>query len=129
MAEFIGEQVGALEGIALPLLIAIVALTVVFLTEITSNTATAAAFVPIVGGVAVGIGLGHMELVIPATLAATFAFMLPVATPPNAIVYGSGHITIGQMTRAGVWLNIIGIVLVTFAMYAIALPVFGLELF
>jgi solute carrier family 13 (sodium-dependent dicarboxylate transporter), member 2/3/5 len=128
VAEFIGEQVGALEGIALPLLIAIVALTVVFLTEITSNTATAAAFVPIVGGVAVGIGLGHVELVIPATLAATFAFMLPVATPPNAIVFGSGHITIGQMTRAGVWLNIIGIVLITVAMYAIALPVFGLEL-
>ena len=88
-------------------------LGVIFLTEMTSNTATAAAFLPIIGAVALGMGVDVQLLVIPVALAATCAFMLPVATPPNAIAYGSGYITIAQMVKAGVWLNIIGIVLIT----------------
>lgn len=104
------------------LLVAVVAIIVIFLTELTSNTATTAAVVPIVGGVAVGLGYGPMVLVVPAALAATCAFMLPVATPPNAIVFGSGHITIQQMARTGVILNTIGIVLITLVMIALAGP-------
>jgi sodium-dependent dicarboxylate transporter 2/3/5 len=86
---------------------------VIFLTELTSNTATAATFLPILGGVAVGIGIDPLLLCIPAAMAASCAFMMPVATPPNAIVYGSGHVRIGQMVRGGFVLNIVGIVLVT----------------
>ncbi len=128
VATFIGETVAGLGWIALPALVAVIAVTIVLLTEITSNTATAAVFIPILGGVAAGLGLGPAELVIPATLAATFAFMLPVATPPNAIVFGSGHITIGQMARAGVWLNLVGVVLNVLAVYTLAVLILGLQL-
>lgn len=96
----------------------LVAIAVVLLTELTSNTATAAALLPIFGGVALGLNLDPMLFVIPAALAASCAFMLPVATPPNAIVFGSGYVTIGQMVKAGVWLNIITIILITAAVYA-----------
>lgn len=86
---------------------------VLFLTEVTSNTATAATFIPVLGGVAIGIGADSMTLLIPAALAATCAFMLPVGTPPNAIVFGSGVVTIGQMARGGLLLNVVGVVLIT----------------
>jgi solute carrier family 13 (sodium-dependent dicarboxylate transporter), member 2/3/5 len=96
--------------------LAIVAV-IVMLTELTSNTATAAAFLPVVASVAVGIGQNPLLLVIPATLAASCAFMLPVATPPNAIVYGSSFVTIPQMARAGLVLNLLCILLVTLLAY------------
>ena len=72
----------------------------------TSNTATTATFLPIFAAAADGLGMAPMELLVPVTLAASCAFMMPVATPPNAIVFGSGEITIPQMCRAGIWLNI-----------------------
>ena len=84
------------------------------------------------GGVAVGIGLtangeaNVLLLTIPVALAATCAFMLPVATPPNAIAFGSGYVKIGEMMKGGIWLNIIGCVLITLTTYFIAIPVFGL---
>lgn len=120
----------------LPTLLIVVAITalIIFLTELTSNTATAAAFLPIIGGVAVGIGLTDgapqnvMLLTIPVALAATCAFMLPVATPPNAIAFGSGYVKIGEMVKGGLWLNLIGVVLITITTYALAVPVFGLVL-
>lgn len=86
------------------------------------------------GGVATGIGItadnpmNVMLLVVPVALAATFAFMLPVATPPNAVAYGSGYIKIGDMAKTGLWLNLGGIVLITLAVYFIGVPVFGLTL-
>ena len=125
---FIGEQVQALGGLPSLLLIAFVAAIVIFLTELTSNTATTAAVVPILGGVATGLGYGPMVLVVPAALAATCAFMLPVATPPNAIVFGSGHITIQQMARIGIILNLIGIGLITLVMMLLAGPLLGVDL-
>jgi sodium-dependent dicarboxylate transporter 2/3/5 len=124
---FIGEQVQALGGLPTVVLIFAVVLIVIFLTELTSNTATTAAVVPILGGVATGLGYGPMVLVVPAALAATCAFMLPVATPPNAIVFGSGHITIQQMARIGIILNLIGLVLITIVMIALAGPVLGVS--
>ncbi len=117
---WIGDQFGGLAGIPIILFVVAVTAAVIFLTELTSNTATAAALLPIFGGVAVGVDLDPLLLVVPAALAASCAFMLPVATPPNAIVFGSGHVTILQMVRAGVWLNIIAIILITIVMYAIA---------
>lgn len=113
LSLWIGEQAGGLAGLPTIVIVAAVTALVIFLTEMTSNTATAAAFLPIIGGVAIGMGVDVQLLVIPVALAATCAFMLPVATPPNAIAYGSGYIKIGQMIKAGIWLNIIAIILIT----------------
>ena len=121
--EWIGQQVGALGGLPVVVLLMVVAAAVVFLTELTSNTATAATFLPILGGVALGLDLAPQSLVVPAALAATCAFMMPVATPPNAIVFGSGHITIPQMVRVGWWLNVAAIALITGATYLLAATV------
>ncbi|WIM71120.1 SLC13 family permease [Corynebacterium suedekumii] len=132
LSLWIGEQAKALEVLPIFLLMGAVALLVLVLTEFTSNTATAATFLPIMGGVAVGIGLtGATEmnvllLTIPVALSATCAFMLPVATLPNAIAYGSGYVKIGDMIKGGIWLNLIAVVLITLAAYFIAVPVFGL---
>lgn len=134
LSLWIGEMAKGLGGLPTILLIASVALLVLFLTEITSNTATAATFLPIMGGVAVGIGLTEngdinvLLLTIPVALAATCAFMLPVATPPNAIAYGSGYVKIGGMIKGGIGLNLIGCVLITITVYLLAVPVFGLVL-
>src|SRR5699024_4433622 len=99
---------------------------ILFLTELTSNTATAATFLPVATAVAAGIGIDPMLLAIPVAIAATCAFMLPVATPPNAIAYGSGYGSIPQMARAGIWLNLIGIVLIIMATLTLAVWVFYL---
>ncbi|AYD90627.1 DASS family sodium-coupled anion symporter [Actinomyces lilanjuaniae] len=134
LSIWIGEQARGLEVLPTVLFVAAVALLVIVLTELTSNTATAAAFLPIMGGVAVGIGLTQQEpanvllLTAPVALSATFAFMLPVATPPNAVAYGSGYVRLADMVRSGVWLNIIGMVLVTLAVMGLVVPVFGLSL-
>ncbi|NLT27055.1 MAG: DASS family sodium-coupled anion symporter [Microbacteriaceae bacterium] len=128
LTEAIGEVVGGLEVLPTILIIAAFAAAILFLTELTSNTATAATFIPVAAGVAMGMGIDPLLLTAPVALAATCAFMLPVATPPNAVAYGSGYVTIGQMVRGGVWLNIIGIILITIAAYALLVPVFGLAL-
>ncbi len=134
LSLWIGEKAKGLGSLPMIVLIAAVALLILFLTEITSNTATAATFLPIMGGVAVGIGLTEagdanvLLLTIPVALAATCAFMLPVATPPNAIAYGSGYVAIGEMIKGGIWLNLIGTILITLTVYFLAVPVFGLVL-
>jgi sodium-dependent dicarboxylate transporter 2/3/5 len=92
----------------------------IFLTELTSNTASAATFLPIGGAIALGIGLDPITLVVPLTLAASCAFMLPVATPPNAIVFSSGRITIAQMARVGFWINLFGAGMIVAASYPLA---------
>ncbi len=123
---WIGSQVTVLEFLPLILLAAVAAAVILLLTELTSNTATAATFLPILGGVALGIGIDPMLLIIPAALAASCAFMMPVATPPNAIVFGSGYLKIGQMIRAGVFLNIISVTLITIVAFTLASWVFGI---
>ncbi|RCW85062.1 SLC13 family permease [Paracoccus lutimaris] len=115
--DWFGQQVQGLGALPPILLIMAVTTLILFLTEITSNTATAATFIPILGGVALGIGADPMALLIPAAFAATCAFMLPVGTPPNAIVFGTGAVTIGQMARGGFVLNLVGIVLITMFIY------------
>lgn len=127
LATAIGEAVSGLNVLPLVLLILAVILIIVFLTEITSNTATAAAFLPILASSAIGIGQDPMLFILPAAIAASCAFMLPVATPPNAIIYGSGKINIPQMAKAGVWLNLIVSVILTIASYTIFAWVFGIE--
>jgi solute carrier family 13 (sodium-dependent dicarboxylate transporter), member 2/3/5 len=113
----------------LPLIaiVLVVATVIVFLTELTSNTATAAAFLPILASLAVGIGENPLLLAVPAALAASCAFMMPVATPPNAIVYGSSFVTIPQMARAGLVLNAIFILLLSLLGYALVIVALGVE--
>lgn len=104
LAEAIANFILQIHGIPIIVLITILTASIIILTELSSNTATAAAFLPIIASVAVGLGVNPLELVIPATIAASCAFMLPVATPPNAIVFSSNQVTIKDMTRAGIWL-------------------------
>lgn len=128
LTEWIGDGASGLDGMSMILIVAILATGILFLTELTSNTATAATFLPVAGGIAMGIGADPLLLTIPVALAATCAFMLPVATPPNAVAYGSGYITVGQMVRGGIFLNLIGIVLVTATTMTLAVWVFGIVL-
>nr|WP_298897876.1 DASS family sodium-coupled anion symporter [uncultured Altererythrobacter sp.] len=109
---WLGQQMAPL-GVINPLLL-VVALTslVIFLTELTSNVATTATLLPVVAALAIELGVDPLMLVVPVTIAASCAFMLPVATPPNAIVFSSGEIQIREMMRAGLWLNIVSIALV-----------------
>ena len=126
LTGWIGEQASALDALPTVALVLVAAAGVLFLTELTSNTATAATFLPVAGGVALGLDLDPMILAVPVALAATCAFMLPVATPPNAIAYGSGYVTIGQMIRGGIWLNLIGLIAITAVTMTLLVWVFGL---
>ena len=126
LTEWIGQQVQGLGGLPVVLLVLLMAGGILLLTELTSNTATAATFLPVAGGVAMGIGVDPMLLAIPVALAATCAFMLPVATPPNAIAFGSGYVTVSQMIRGGVWLILIALVLITITTMTLGVWVFGL---
>ncbi len=128
LTEWIGETTSGVGVLPTVIVVAIFAAIILFLTELTSNTATAATFVPVVGGVAMGLDLDPLLLTIPLALAATCAFMLPVATPPNAVAFGSGYVTVAQMVKGGLWLNVIGIVLITATVYLLAVPVFGIAL-
>jgi len=120
LATWIGEALGAVAAWPPLLVVLTVSTIIIFLTELTSNTATAAAFLPVAAALAVGIGVEPVLLAVPVALGASCAFMMPVATPPNAIVYGSGHLTIPQMARAGFWLNLMMVVLVTAAAFLLA---------
>ena len=115
--RFIGSLLLVLEGMPVLVLVVGAATLLIMLTEVTSNTATTATFLPILGATAAAINVDPLLLIVPATLAASCAFMMPVATPPNAIVFGSGEITIPQMVRAGLWLNLIGLALIVFWVY------------
>jgi len=118
--HWMAAQFHAMNGLPLGWAILILCLGVTFLTELTSNTATATLILPVVGAVAVSAHFHPLELMVPAALSASFAFMLPVATPPNAIVFGSGWLKIPQMTRAGLVLNLLGAILVTTLMLTLA---------
>ncbi|MEO0248581.1 MAG: SLC13 family permease [candidate division WOR-3 bacterium] len=113
LSEWIAYGVGGLKGLPVWLMVFIVAGAISLLTELTSNTATAALVIPLLAGVSQGAGLSPYALTVPAALASSCAFMLPVGTPPNAIVYGTGRFTIGQMARVGFVVNFIAVVLTT----------------
>jgi len=121
--DWIGSQSGVLAGLPAALVVMGIVAGMVFLTELTSNTASAAALIPILAALAPGLGLSPIALSVPAALAASFAFMLPVATPPNAVVFGSGRIPLREMIRAGLWLNLIGIAVISALTFAVVLPV------
>ena len=124
LGMWIGESLMVLSTVPPIVLILAVATLIIFLTEITSNVTTTTTFLPVFGALAVAIGILPVSLTVPVCLAASCAFMLPVATPPNAIVYGSNKFTIATMMRAGIALNIIGIIVVTMFAYYLAPVIF-----
>ncbi|MDJ0949342.1 MAG: DASS family sodium-coupled anion symporter [Alphaproteobacteria bacterium] len=125
LADWIGAQLTALGALPLLLLLLVVGALIVFLGELASNTAMAAVFLPIAGATATGMGEPALLLALPVALFATLGFMLPVATPPNAVIFGSGVVEIRDMLRAGVILDLVGIVVVAVAVMTLGLWVLG----
>ncbi|MCI0692512.1 SLC13 family permease [candidate division KSB1 bacterium] len=127
LSIWLGERLATLGDWPPIGMIATVCFMVTFLTEVTSNTATATIFMPIMAATAQALHLHPFLLMIPAAISASCAFMLPVATPPNAIVFASGYVTVPQMARAGIWLNLIGVVLITVIVYTFVMPVLQID--
>ncbi|QDU46643.1 Sodium-dependent dicarboxylate transporter SdcS [Symmachiella dynata] len=104
-----------------------ICLLLTFLTEFTSNVATTQIFLPILGAAAVSLGIDPRLFMLPATVSTSCAFMLPIATPPNAIVFGSGRIRVLDMVRYGILLNLLGVLLITAVTYLLVIPIFGID--
>ncbi|CAN0592282.1 unnamed protein product, partial [Ectocarpus sp. 12 AP-2014] len=119
LALWIGGKLSALQVLPFFLLLMILIAIVNFMTEITSNIATTAILLPVLVSLAPVLGVHPYYLMIAATLAASCAFMLPVATPPNAVVFGSGYLEMEDMVKKGFWLNIISIIILTVAVYVV----------
>ena len=128
LAEILGQQLQGFGAFNPVVIMITICLFVTFLTELTSNTATAEMLLPIIGGLAIAININPLFLMIPATISCSFAFMLPVATPPNAIVFGTNKLKIIDMVRVGFWLNLIGAILITLTVYFIGRSVFGIDM-
>ncbi len=126
LAEWAAEGLVKLAQMPLPLLIFVEALSIGLLSGLASNTALATIAVPILGVTAKSLNIHPFVLMIPATIAVSAAFILPVSTPPNAIVFGSGYVTISQMARIGMVLNILAAIVITLLVYLVVIPVFGL---
>lgn len=125
---WLSDQLILLKGLPIILIIAITALFVLFLTEITSNTATATMILPLLAALAISIDVHPLALMVPAAMGANCAFMLPVGTPPNAIVFGTGKVTIREMASAGFWLNLISCVIIVIAVMILLPIVFGIDI-
>ncbi len=119
LAAWVGSQMTLLDGVSLLLLVLILVAAVNFLTEITSNIATTSMLLPILAPMALAIGVHPFMLMVSATVAASCAFMLPVATPPNAVVFGAGYLRIPDMVRVGFWMNVISILFLALFVYGL----------
>ena len=128
LSILIGNAFAGLAGVPPFILILMVCLSITFLTELTSNTATTEMILPILASIAVATNVHPLLLMIPATLSASCAFMMPVATPPNAIVFGSDRVRIPEMARIGLVLNLIGALVLAVAFLVLGTAVFGIEL-
>jgi sodium-dependent dicarboxylate transporter 2/3/5 len=127
LSLWFGRQLTGLQGLDPILLVFAICLLITFLTELTSNTATAEMFLPILAALGVAVKTNPILLMVPATLSCSFAFMLPVATPPNAIVFGTERVGMADMARVGLILNIVGAVVITAATYLLGGPVLGID--
>jgi solute carrier family 13 (sodium-dependent dicarboxylate transporter), member 2/3/5 len=127
LSSWVGAQFTGLESAPVPVIVAAICTVLTFLTEFTSNTATTEMVLPLLASIATATGIHPLLLMIPAAISASCAFMLPVATPPNAIVFSTGHIRMGQMVKAGLLLNVAGIVIVTGLFLLIGPSVFGID--
>jgi len=128
LSAHLAGSMGSLSSVPVFLMIGAIALLITFMTELTSNTATTEMFLPILGALAVAIQVNPLVLMIPATLAASCAFMLPVATPPNAIIFGTNRVSVMDMARTGIYINLLGTLLIVLACYYWAPVVFGFSM-
>ncbi len=128
LAAWFGDALRLLHGLPLLLILVLLVGVVNFLTEVTSNVATASMVMPILAALALAMGVHPFALMVAAALAASCAFMLPVATPPNAVVFGSGYVDMADMVRVGFWMNILSILLVTAFVYFILPLVWNIDL-
>ena len=126
LAEWMGTQLMVLDSVPPVLMVAGTSTLLTFLTELTSNTGTTEMILPVLAALSTAVNVNPLLLMIPATISASCAFMLPVATPPNAIIFGSGRVPIAKMAMVGIVFNLIGIVLVTALTFLVAKPLFGL---
>jgi solute carrier family 13 (sodium-dependent dicarboxylate transporter), member 2/3/5 len=129
LANFIGEHLTGLQSVSPILIILITAFMVSFLTELTSNTAVTQMLLPIVASVSIAIGLNPLLLMFTVTLSASMAFMLPVATPPNTIIFAGGRVKIFEMAKTGFAFNLVGVIIVSFLVYFLGSLIFGLDTF
>lgn len=127
LALWIGDQMALLDGMILFFILLSVIAAINFLTEMTSNLATIAMILPILAPLSTTLGVHPMLFMVPATISASCAFMLPVATPPNAVVFGSGHLVISDMAKTGLWMNIISILFLTMITYYFLPLIWDLE--
>ncbi len=127
LSSVIGNQLAGLAGVPPVLAVAAICGSLTFLTELTSNTATTEMILPVLAAVAVAMRTNPLLLMIPATLSASCAFMMPVATPPNAIVFGSGRVRIIEMVRVGLLLNLIGVALITLVFFTVGTAIFAID--
>ncbi|MDR6417519.1 anion permease [Pseudarthrobacter sulfonivorans] len=127
LGTWIGKQMGGLGVFPAIILLVAVAVVLILLTELTSNTATAAAFLPVTGEVTVGAAVHPLLMSLTVEMAVTCTFMLPVETPSNAVAYATGQLGMRHMIRGGVWLNIVGAVITIGMLYSFAPMVFGVS--
>ena len=128
LALWLGELMTSFGSLPLILLLLLLVTGINFLTEITSNLATTAMLLPVLSPLALEVGVHPFGLMIGAAIAASCAFMLPVATPPNAVVFGSGYLKIPDMVSKGIILNIFSIFLITAMVYFILPILWGIDL-
>ncbi len=128
LSRYLGELCNGLQGAPMLLTLAVICFGVLMLTELTSNTATAATFLPIVAAVALSFGQNPLLFLIPAALAANCSYMMPVGTPPNAIVFGSGQVSLPQMAKAGMWMNVLLVPIILGLVLLLGPLVFGLQM-
>ncbi|BFP40144.1 SLC13 family permease [Flavobacteriaceae bacterium GF1] len=127
LAVWIGNKFTALENIPVFLLIVLIVCFIIFLTEVNSNTATATIFLPILAAIAVSGGINPLLVMVPATFACSFAFMLPSGTGTNTVIFASERLRIGDMAKTGFWLNLISIIALPLLLYYVVLPILGIH--
>jgi solute carrier family 13 (sodium-dependent dicarboxylate transporter), member 2/3/5 len=127
LAQIIGDQFAAVGDLPPFVMMLLVCLMLTFLTELTSNTATTEMILPVLAAIGVATQTHPLALMIPATISASCAFMMPVATPPNAIIFGSGRLTVGEMARAGIILNLLGALVIATFVYTVGSVVFQID--
>ncbi|EOA9701750.1 DASS family sodium-coupled anion symporter [Staphylococcus aureus] len=128
LAKWLGEQLKSLNGVSPILIVIVITIFVLFLTEVTSNAATATMILPILATLSVAVGVHPLLLMAPAAMAANCAYMLPVGTPPNAIIFGSGKISIKQMASVGFWVNLISAIIIILVVYYVMPIVLGIDI-
>jgi sodium-dependent dicarboxylate transporter 2/3/5 len=127
LSTLIGNEFAGLAGTSPIVMVLFVSSGLTFLTELTSNTATTEMILPVLASVGYAMQTNPLILMIPATISASCAFMMPVATPPNAIVFGSGRVKIAEMAKVGFFINIIGILIITIYFYTIGASLMGID--